>query len=104
MSEYKAHPLRIQRRRTKGYKMPDGSIYVGRPTRFGNPWHHSTNMSSERCVNLYEMWIKGLIKVKGRQPPGMDEVVALRGKRLACWCPLTKPECHAEILCAMANS
>ena len=29
---YTPHPLRIQRKRTKGFKMPTGAIYVGRPT------------------------------------------------------------------------
>lgn len=31
-------PARIQRRRTKGWAMPDGAVYVGRPTIFGNPF------------------------------------------------------------------
>lgn len=31
-------PERIQRKRTKGFHMPEGAIYVGRPTRWGNPW------------------------------------------------------------------
>ncbi len=32
------HPLRIQRRRTKGYRMPPGAVYCGRPTIWGNPF------------------------------------------------------------------
>src|ERR1035437_1021501 len=31
-------PKRIQRRRTKGWRMPEGAIYVGRPTKWGNLW------------------------------------------------------------------
>lgn len=31
-------PQRIQRQRTKGYRLPEGSVYVGRPTRWGNPF------------------------------------------------------------------
>lgn len=30
--------VRIQRRRTPGWRMPAGAIYVGRPSRWGNPW------------------------------------------------------------------
>lgn len=30
-------PKRIQRKRTKGWRMPEGAIYVGRPTKWGNP-------------------------------------------------------------------
>jgi hypothetical protein len=29
---------RIQRQRTKGWRMPDGAVYVGRPSIWGNPW------------------------------------------------------------------
>lgn len=31
-------PKRIQRKRTKGWRMPTGAVYVGRPTVFGNPF------------------------------------------------------------------
>ena len=31
-------PKRIQRQRTKGWRMPEGAVYVGRPSRWGNPW------------------------------------------------------------------
>lgn len=31
-------PQRIQRQRTKGWRMPEGAIYVGRPSRWGNPF------------------------------------------------------------------
>lgn len=32
-------PQRVQRSRAKGWQAPPGTIYVGRPTRWGNPWH-----------------------------------------------------------------
>lgn len=32
-----AEVKRIQRKRTKGWRMPEGAVYVGRPTVFGNP-------------------------------------------------------------------
>ncbi len=30
-------PKRIQRKRTKGWRMPANAVYVGRPTKWGNP-------------------------------------------------------------------
>lgn len=30
-------PERIQRRRTRGWRMPEGAVYVGRPSKWGNP-------------------------------------------------------------------
>ena len=32
------NPIRIQRRRTPGWRMPAGASYVGRPTVWGNPF------------------------------------------------------------------
>lgn len=31
-------PKRIQRKRTKGWRMPEGAVYVGRPSAWGNPF------------------------------------------------------------------
>lgn len=31
-------PERVQRKRTKGWRMPANTIYVGRPTHWGNHW------------------------------------------------------------------
>lgn len=31
-------PKRIQRKRTKGWRMPEGAVYVGRPSKWGNPF------------------------------------------------------------------
>lgn len=30
--------VRIQRKRTKGWRMPEGAVYVVRPTKSGNPF------------------------------------------------------------------
>ncbi len=29
-------PVRIQRKRSRGWKMPENTVYVGRPTKWGN--------------------------------------------------------------------
>jgi Domain of unknown function (DUF4326) len=38
MADVTERPKRIQRKRTKGWKMPPNTVYVGRPTRLGNPF------------------------------------------------------------------
>jgi hypothetical protein len=35
-------PERIQRHRTKGWRMPEGAVYVGRRTKWGNPFAFRT--------------------------------------------------------------
>lgn len=93
-------PVRIQRRRVKGWRMPPDTVYVGRPSKWGNPFTVERALASGQCkcpmcrVVRFEYALsesgKKLIRDK------------LAGKDLACWCPLDRP-CHADILLAIAN-
>ena len=103
--------------------MPEGAIYVGRPSRWGNPfragerthlWHRATTHpydfyrdwfvvgDNAHAARLFrsvltdsERWLDtwGL-------PTGWES--SLRGHDLACWCPLDQP-CHADVLLELAN-
>ncbi|GLY24833.1 DUF4326 domain-containing protein [Micromonospora sp. NBRC 101691] len=87
---------RIQRRRTAGWRMPTGAVYVGRPTRWGNPFRGDTPSSKANAVRLFRLWVAS-------HPDYTDAVRAeLAGKTLACWCPLDQP-CHADELLRIAN-
>lgn len=92
---YTPHPLRIQRKRTNGWKMPEGAVYVGRPTKWGNQFTEAN--SGKYAVTNYCDRMRGLVLI------GAVDLSPLRGKQLACWCPLDKP-CHADILCELANA
>jgi len=82
---------RIQRKRTKGWKMPANTIYVGRPTKWGNPFRVESEEEREIVIRMYERHLRNqLIK----DPHFLDE---LKGKDLACWCPLDK-SCHADVI------
>lgn len=83
-------PKRIQRKRTKGWRMPEGTVYVGRGSRWGNPF---TRVNSGR--------VDPILRFACETAPLLD-VSALRGKDLACWCPLDQP-CHADVLLELAN-
>lgn len=78
--------------------MPKGAVYVGRPTRWGNPYHVSGVTTAAAAVELYRDYL--------RRAPSQGEVTQglerLRGKNLACWCPLDQP-CHADVLLELAN-
>jgi len=84
-------PKRVQRKRVKGWRMPPNTVYVGRPTKWGN------NLYDVPPFARYEACIKDLIA----NYSGYD-IEDLRGKNLACWCPLDKP-CHVDILLKIAN-
>ena len=113
MSTGETKPKRIQRKRTKGWKMPPNTVYVGRPGYWGNLWkvgvvrcgcrsagecsHNTFNVETPiEAVEMYRWWIMSGQK---RQL----EAQKLRGYDLACWCPLDQP-CHADVLLEIANS
>ena len=109
--ETMAQPKRIQRKRTKGWRMPPGAVYVGRPTKWGNPWRPVTIAGGRilrrrpglderrRLVRAYRMGVRGrwarLQKLMKESAVGMLSVIvyfqtirrsikALRGKNLCC--------------------
>lgn len=99
-SEYKPHPLRIQRKRTKGWKLPGGAVIVTRPTKWGNPFAVG---NSQFGVKTREDAVKCFREMLRESPNFWDEVVReLKGKQLACWCSLSEV-CHADVLCEIAN-
>jgi len=137
-------PVRIQRKRTKGWRMPANTVYVGRPTKWGNPFDFrraefcwaalsyacrgDAAGRREASVRAYRDWIAppwgrqtisheeqpkmvgagGEVKlgplIKAGEAPSVKEIVAaLRGKNLACFCPIDQP-CHADVLLELANA
>lgn len=90
-------PRRIRRRRTKGWKTPPNTVYVGRPTMFGNPFIVGVNAASAAGAKAAFGWF-----VRRDRRLWRWARKTLRGKNLACWCPLGTP-CHADVLLAIAN-
>lgn len=88
-------PKRVQRRRTRGWRMPENAVYVGRPTRWGNPFKVSV-YGLEESLRFFGKYLEARLRVEP------DFLEPLRGKDLACWCPLDRP-CHADILLELAN-
>jgi hypothetical protein len=92
-------PKRVQRKRTKGWRMPPGVVYVGRPTKWGNPYVVGhLHPDASKAVGLYLSDLMG-----GRLRVSVEDVRReLKGKTLACWCALDMP-CHADVLLEIAN-
>lgn len=93
-------PDRIQLRRTKGWRMPPNTVSVARPTKWGNPfWVTSRHpIELEASVEYYRNWLNEPIQADLR-----NALSELRGKNLACWCPLDGKPCHADVLLELAN-
>ncbi len=100
-------PIRIQRKRTKGWKMPKNTIYVGRPGKWGNPisvadYSNPCSLSKEILQSYARDDFMAML-LTGELDYGVTEIrKELRGKNLACWCRLDEP-CHADILLELAN-
>jgi hypothetical protein len=45
-------PRRIQRRRAKGWRMPAGAVYVGRRSKWGNPYHPEDHAGLTNVIRL----------------------------------------------------
>lgn len=91
-------PQRIQRKRTKGWKMPENTVYVGRPSKYGNPYRVGMyrDFTQSDAVRAFRDWLS-------MHPEFVTEVQKnLGGKNLACWCKLGSP-CHADVLLEIAN-
>lgn len=154
-------PRRIRRSRAKGWRMPEGAVYVGRPSVYGNPFPidgewitgaarsfgYPTGPAFLRAtsVALYRWWltryqepIRGLEPTTGYRVeitegrvggaawlegigvidlPTRPDLEPLRGRDLACWCPVDDGwaggttasawtlliACHADVLLELAN-
>lgn len=84
-------PKRIQRMRTKGWRMPENTVYVGRGSKWENPCRIENESQRADAVAWFELHVL----------PKLD-VSALREKDLACWCRLDNA-CHADSLLMAAN-
>lgn len=93
--------------------MPDGAVYVGRPTFWGNPYVVGTvpgpswpkpTFDAADAVECYRLLLAGGWALK--LPPGLEIVTRaqreLEGLDLVCWCPPSSP-CHADVLLEYAN-
>lgn len=85
-------PKRIQRKRTRGWRMPENAVYVGRPTPWGNPFKvGSLTRDAEHAVELFREHL-------ARNPELVAEArEVLAGKDLACWCAEEAEHCHATV-------
>lgn len=118
-------PERIQRKRTRGWRMPPDAVYVGRGSKWGNPFvvHSDRMQNGKRYPMTAELsvasfrsmlakegawfpvplpWPKG--KIPACEPTTIEDVSReLRGKTLVCWCECGAP-CHADVLLEIANA
>lgn len=94
-------PERIQLRRTKGWRKPEGAVVVSRPSKWGNPFRIGQDVeTAEEAVWRYRAWLNG----PSTEAWLLRQIIKedLGDRDLCCWCPLDQP-CHADVLLELAN-
>lgn len=74
---------------------PADAVYVGRPSKWGNPFVIGKDGTRVQVIKKYRDWIetRGILQAEVKKE--------LQGKDLVCWC--TPAKCHADILLEIAN-
>lgn len=98
-------PKRIQRKRTKGWRLPHGATCVTRPGKWGTPFDSAN--AFRLAVN--QQFKNGCVTFGWCRAQDAEKIAVivrdieqLRGFDLACWCSLDR-ECHADVLLTLAN-
>lgn len=69
-------------------------VYIGRPSKWGNPFEIGPDGSRAEVIEKYRQWLP-------TQPELMASLHELDGKRLGCWC--APKACHGEVLRALRS-
>jgi hypothetical protein len=64
-------------------------IYIGRPSKWGNPFTIGKDGDRDEVIRKYEEWIK-------TQSNLLRDLHKLKNKVLGCWC--SPKACHGDIL------
>lgn len=106
-------PVRVQRKRTKGWRMPANTVNVTRPGRWGNPWKEGStgwtilpggwiNREPHEPLTVEQAVESFRNDIEYQLSQDSEFLSDLRGKDLACWCKPGDP-CHADVLLELAN-
>jgi hypothetical protein len=74
---------------------PAHYVYIGRPSKWGNPFAIGRDGDRNAVVAKYAVWI-------AQQPELLQAIPELVDKVLGCWC--APQACHGDVLAALANA
>lgn len=76
-------------------------VYIGRPSKWGNPYSHQEGTLAEFKVETREEAVQKFKEYLLNNKELMESLPELKGKILGCWC--APKSCHGDILLEMAN-
>ena len=77
-------------------------IYIGRPSKWGNPYSHKEGTLAEFKVANRAEALEKYEKYLLENETLYNSLIELKGKTLGCWCKPNK--CHGDILVKWSNS
>ena len=83
---------RIQRTRTKGSKLPPGTVCCTRGTKWGNPFFVGLHGTRDEAIDMFRSRLYSTPSLLDALLRDLSDV-----KYLACWCPLTVA-CHVDVI------
>ena len=86
--------IHINDKELGGSTFSDNEVYIGRPSKWGNPFIIGKDGNRDEVINKYRHWIFDQKKL-------MTSLHSLRGKDLVCYC---KPQaCHGDVLVKLVD-
>ena len=73
---------------------PDNYTYIGRGSKWGNPFVMNSQSNRDVVVKLYKEYIENKKEL-------MNDLEELRGRTLGCYCKPLK--CHGDVLIELLN-
>lgn len=70
-------------------------VYIGRPSKWGNPFAIGRDGNRVEVIEKYRQWVQ-------EQPELMAALPELAGKVLGCWC--APQMCHGDVLVALSDA
>lgn len=105
---YLQRPRRIQRKRERGWRKPEGVVDVTRPGKWSNPfrvgYRHPVTKRPMSAADVVQLFAAQFDTAVSRTAQANRAAVQadLRGKSLMCWCKEGEP-CHGDVLLNIAN-
>ena len=104
-------PQRIRLSRAKGFRLPEGTVNVARPGKWGNLFVVGQHGTRVQCAAKFYQLARGMITFSERIDVDVQMTMyrrirrhldELRGRDIACWCDLGGP-CHGDVYLMLAN-
>jgi len=94
LSELEGYYEKVRMSKVVHCKRDKYDVYIGRPSKWGNPFTIGKDGTRDEVVEKYKEWVL-------KQPELMKALPELEGKILGCWC--SPKACHGDVLVSILD-